>query len=43
MATCDEAGVNFYDWLLSVLPKLPKLNELTEDEINNLLPSHIEV
>ncbi|MDY5815196.1 IS66 family transposase, partial [Porphyromonas somerae] len=43
MATCDEAGVNFYDWLLAVLPKLPKIDELTEDEIINLLPGHIEV
>lgn len=43
MATCDEAGVNFYDWLLAVLPKLPKIGELTEDEIINLLPGHIEV
>ena len=24
-------------------PKAPKLNELTEDEINNPLPGHIEV
>ena len=43
MATCDEAGVNFYDWLLAVLPRLPKIGELTEDEIINLLPGHIAV
>ena len=43
MATCDEVGVNFYDWLLAVLPKLPKIGELTEDEIIDLLPGHIEV
>ena len=32
MATCDETEANFYDWLLAVLPKLPKIGELTEGE-----------
>lgn len=39
MVTCEAAGVNFYDWLLEVLPKLSKLDTLSSEDLRQLLPS----
>lgn len=39
MATCEVAGVKFYDWLLEILPQLSKIDQLTTEELRELLPA----
>lgn len=43
MSSCEEAGVNFREWLMKILPIARTIEKLSSEQLKSLLPANISI